>query len=55
VIALRLARAGYWGGDPCAVKAAPVGEVLTALEYETFCGDYEAADYEMQRTLAGGG
>jgi hypothetical protein len=52
-VACKLARAGYWGGDPGAVRRAPLDEVLTAAEYEDFCGDYEAADYEMQKALAG--
>lgn len=40
-IALRLARAGYWGGDPDKVLAAPARAVLAALNYEQFLGDYE--------------
>lgn len=55
VVALKLARAGYWGGDPGAVKRAPLDEVLAAADYEDFVGDYEAADFEMQRALAGNG
>ncbi|MDD5301504.1 MAG: hypothetical protein PHS14_00230 [Elusimicrobia bacterium] len=54
-MACKLARAGYWGGDPGAVKRAPLDEVLAQMEYEDFCGEYEAADYELQRALAGHG
>lgn len=52
-MALKLARAGYWGGDPGAVKRAPLNEVLNAAEYEGFCADYDAAAFEMQKVLAG--
>jgi hypothetical protein len=51
-VALKLARAGYWGGDPGAVLRAPLDEVMAAVEYEDFCQEYEAADLEMQRALA---
>ena len=53
MVALRLARAGYWGGDPGRVKRAPVGDVMAAMEYENFCIDYEAASFELQKQLAG--
>lgn len=52
MVALKLARAGYWGGDPGAVKRAPLDEVLAAVDYDDFVGEYEAADFEMQRALA---
>lgn len=55
VVAVKLARAGYWGGDVGAVKRAPSDEVLDAADYEEFVGDYEAADFEMQKALAGNG
>ena len=54
MVACKLARAGYWGGDPGAVKRAPLDEVLAIDDYETFCGDFESADFEMQKALAGG-
>jgi hypothetical protein len=34
------------------VKRAPLDEVLVALDYEEFCGEYEAADFELQKALA---
>lgn len=55
VVAVKLAKAGYWGGDPGAVKRAPTDEVLAAYDYEDFCSEYEAADYELQKALAGQG
>ena len=48
-MALRLARAGYYGGDVGAVKKAPVGDVLNAFAYEGFVGDYETVEYELNR------
>ena len=53
LVACKLARAGYWGGDPGAIKRAPLDEVLAAADYENFCGEYESADWEMQQALAG--
>lgn len=54
-MAVKLAKAGYWGGDPGAVKRAPIDEVLAAYDYEDFCSEYEAADYQLQKDLAGQG
>ena len=48
-MALRLARGGWFGGDPGRVKASPVGDVLNALAYEGFVGEYEAVEYEMNK------
>lgn len=48
-MALRLAKAGYWGGDPGAVKRAPVDEVVAAYQWETFTMDYERAFVELNR------
>jgi hypothetical protein len=53
LVACKLARAGYWGGDPGAIKRAPLDEVLAVADYEDFVGDYEKADWEMQQALAG--
>ncbi len=53
MVALKLARAGYWGGDPGAIRRAPLDEVLDAAEYEDFCADYEAAAFDMQEALSG--
>ncbi len=48
-MALRLARGGWFGGDPGRVKAAPVVDVLNALSYEGFVGEYEAVEYELNK------
>jgi hypothetical protein len=49
VIALQLAKAGWWGGDPGKVLKAPTEEVLAAIQYEQFLPDYERAIIEMNR------
>jgi hypothetical protein len=46
---LRLARAGWWGGDPDAVGEAPVESVLEAAEMDRFQGEYERAWVEMYK------
>lgn len=43
MLALRLAKAGWWGGDPDAVEMAPTESVLDAADYEKFTADYERA------------
>jgi len=48
-VALRLARGGWFGGDPGRVKSAPVGDVLNALAYEGFVGEYESVEYELNK------
>lgn len=40
-IAARLAKAGYFGGDPQAVLEASVITVKSLLDYEAFEGEYE--------------
>lgn len=49
-MALRLAKAGYYGGDPGAVKRGAVDDVLNALAYESFVSDYEMVEYEINKT-----
>ena len=46
---MRLAKAGYWGGDPEAVSRASLTAVLDALQYEIFCDEYNAVEYEMNK------
>lgn len=41
-MACRLAKAGYFGGDPAAVLRAPVDMVQSIIEYEGFEADYES-------------
>lgn len=46
---MRLAKAGYFGGDPVAVMNAPVDVVQSILDYEIFEGDYKAEYAELNR------
>lgn len=52
VVALRLAKAGYMGGDPRAVQGAPVDVVVSMLQYENFLGEYERTWIHMNRKEA---
>lgn len=49
LIALRLAKAGYAGGDPERILKMRADIVIAALQYEGFIGDYEAAYIELNR------
>jgi hypothetical protein len=46
-VALRLARAGYYSGDPERVLKAPVDIVLAALHFEAFKHEYERTYYAL--------
>lgn len=41
ILALRLAKGGWWGGDPGDILRAPANEVMLAVHYENFKGKYE--------------
>lgn len=49
MIALRLARAGYCGGDPEKVLRMRADTVLAMLAYEKFKDDYERAYIDLNR------
>ncbi len=40
--AIRLAKSGYYGGNPQAILRAPVDIVMNIINYEAFERDYEA-------------
>jgi hypothetical protein len=48
-VSLRLAKAGYWQGDPGRIMRAPADEVLAVLQYENFNSDYERATFELNK------
>ena len=48
-IALKLARQGWWGGDPGTVMRAPADEVIEAAQYENFVSDYETGIFELNK------
>lgn len=49
MIALRLARAGYCGGDPEKVMQMQVGWVNAIAQYEGFVGVYELTYIELNK------
>lgn len=49
MVALRLAKGGWWGGDPGKILLAPADEVLNAVEYEQFKADFENAVIELNK------
>lgn len=52
MIALKLAKAGWWGGDPGKIMRAPSSEVLAVVEYQAFVSDYEQASLELNKEPA---
>lgn len=50
MIAMRLAKAGYYAGDPALVMAGRVDHVMALLEYEKFNADYSDAEYELNKS-----
>lgn len=49
MLALRLAKDGWWGGDPGKVMMAPADEVLEALAYEIFRAEHETETLRLNR------
>lgn len=49
VMALRLAKGGWWGGEPGRVLQARADEVVLAAQYEGFVSDYEAEMHRLNR------
>lgn len=47
MISMRIARSGYFGGDPARVRAASIDDVFRILEYENFLSDYEFTEYKL--------
>jgi len=46
-ICLRVAKLGYYGGNPDEVKNAPVDTVMGVLNYEKFEADYKETTREL--------
>lgn len=49
VVAIRLAKEGFMGGNPVAILRSPVDVVLAMLEFSGFLIDYQDAYREMNR------
>lgn len=52
VVALKLAKSGWWGGDPGKVMQAPADEVMAAAQYSNFVVDYENATFQLNKEKA---
>lgn len=50
IIALRLAKGGWWSGSPSSILAAPADEVMLAMQYENFKGSYESEMIRIARS-----
>lgn len=49
MIALRIAKAGYYGGDPEKVLKARVDMVIQVMDFEDFGSDYLNVYYEINK------
>ena len=49
LMALRLAREGFGGGDPARISAMPTNMVLDAWEFVNFQAEYEETTREMNK------
>lgn len=49
MVAFRLAKAGYCGGNPLEIMKLPADTVLSLLQYENFTVDMENAYYQMNK------
>lgn len=47
IISLKVAKAGYYGGNPAFVRQAPIDDVISILDYENFLGEYEFTEFKM--------
>jgi hypothetical protein len=52
MIGLKLARAGYGGGDPEEILGMKADMVLAMLQWEQFNSDYEKKYYELNKEKA---
>lgn len=48
-VSLKLAKAGWWQGDPGKVMRAPADEVIAAAQYEAFLPEFERAVIQMNK------
>lgn len=52
MVALTLASAGWWDGDPEKVLQAPADLVMGAMQYVAFRADYERTYVEINKESA---
>lgn len=48
-ISLKLAKAGWWEGDPGKIMCAPADEVMAAAQYDNFVVEFEQAAIQLNR------
>ena len=51
LLSLRLAREGFWGGNPQNVLDAPTDQVLDAWEFVNFQAEYEETSLELNKPI----
>lgn len=49
VVSLKVAKMGYYGGSPQAVREASITDVFNILDYEAFLNVYEVTEYELNK------
>lgn len=47
--AAKLAKAGYYGGDPEQILNAPVSIIIKLLNFQVFENEYESAYYDLNK------
>lgn len=52
VVAIRLAREGYGGGDPDKILNMRVDHVIAIIHYEKFRSDYERSYIELNKEVS---
>lgn len=48
-ISLKLAKAGWWNGNPGTIMKSPADEVLAAAAFENFHADLERATFDLNK------
>ena len=47
---MRIAKLGYYSGDPGKVRKALVTDIFDILDYEKFLNDYEFTEYKLNES-----
>lgn len=49
IICLKIAKMGYYGGNPDFVRKAPVDDIISILDYENYNIEYEKKFADLNR------
>ena len=49
LVALRLAKEGFMGGNPDAILKAPTATVIAMMEYTNYVGEYQETYMELNK------